>query len=201
MCSSDLFPSHDTGTHIDRNFNPFKDQIPSKINDTAMVNLTEMYQQETSALPSKINLFDEEDEDLEEDLLRLPNGYWLFNKDHRTLMLDLGRIHQIVLAENRKNVSKSKKSQSLLFSLEYHLNEIEKNKFRSIKKYLPDLGFDIVLAQDNVLRINAVPEDVKESQVIKFLENLLRFFHIFGYCIYSQHIILRKVITLQEFIS
>ena len=91
-----------------------------------------------------------------------------FNKDHRTLMLDLGRIHQIVLAENRKNVSKSKKSQSLLFSLEYHLNEIEKNKFRSIKKYLPDLGFDIVLAQDNVLRINAVPEDVKESQVIKF---------------------------------
>ncbi|AZI70491.1 DNA mismatch repair endonuclease MutL [Cloacibacterium normanense] len=163
---------HAPGIHIDRNFNPFKDQIPSKINDTAMVNLTEMYQQESSALPSKINLFDEEDEDLEEDLLRLPNGYWLFNKDHRTLMLDLGRIHQIVLAENRKNVSKSKKSQSLLFSLEYHLNEIEKNKFRSIKKYLPDLGFDIVLAQDNVLRINAVPEDVKESQVIKFLENL-----------------------------
>lgn len=163
---------HAPGIHIDRNFNPFKDQIPSKINDTAMVNLTEMYQQETSALPSKINLFDDEDEDLEEDLLRLPNGYWLFNKDHRTLMLDLGRIHQIVLAENRKNVSKSKKSQSLLFSLEYHLNEIEKNKFRSIKKYLPDLGFDIVLAQDNVLRINAVPEDVKESQVIKFLENL-----------------------------
>ena len=44
------------GIHIDRNFNPFKDQIPSKINDTAMVNLTEMYQQESSALPSKINL-------------------------------------------------------------------------------------------------------------------------------------------------
>ncbi len=40
-----------------------------------MVNLTEMYQQESSALPSKINLFDEEDEDLEEDLLRLPE--WL----------------------------------------------------------------------------------------------------------------------------
>ena len=61
-------------------FNPFKDQIPSKINDTAMVNLTEMYQQESSALPSKINLFDDEDEDLEEDLLRLPNGYWLLTK-------------------------------------------------------------------------------------------------------------------------
>ena len=48
-------------------------------------------------------------------------------------MLDLGRIHQIVLAENRKNVSKSKKSQSLLFSLEYHLNEIEKISFVRLK--------------------------------------------------------------------
>ena len=131
-----------------------------------------MYNQDVSALPSKINLFDDEDDDLEEDLLRLPNGYWVFNKEDKTLLLDLGRIHQIVLSENRKSKSKSKNSQSLLFSLEYHLNEIEKNKYRSIKKFLPDFGFDMVLAQDNVLRINAIPEDVKESQVIKFLENL-----------------------------
>ncbi len=163
---------NNTSIHIDRNFNPFQDQIPSKINETAMVNLTEMYQHSISAEPSKINLFEDEDDDLDEDLLRLPNGYWIFNKEDKTLLLDLGRIHQIVLAENRKSVAKSNKSQSLLFSLEYHLNEIEKNKFRSIKKYLPDLGFDMVMGEDNVLRINAIPEDVKESQVIKFLENL-----------------------------
>ena len=158
--------------NVDRNYNPFAEATPSKINDTAMVNFTEMYQQNISAEPSKINLFDDEDDDLDEDLLRLPNGYWIFNKEDKTLLLDLGRIHQIVLAENRKEKNKSRKSQSLLFSLEYHLNEIEKNKYRSIKKYLPDLGFDMVLAEDNVLRINAVPEDLKESQVIKFLENL-----------------------------
>ena len=158
--------------NMDRNYNPFAEATPSKINDTAMVNFTEMYQQNISAEPSKINLFDDEDDDLDEDLLRLPNGYWIFNKEDKTLLLDLGRIHQIVLAENRKEKTKSRKSQSLLFSLEYHLNEIEKNKYRSIKKYLPDLGFDMVLAEDNVLRINAVPEDLKESQVIKFLENL-----------------------------
>ena len=158
--------------NVDRNYNPFAEATPSKINDTAMVNFTEMYQQNISAEPSKINLFDDEDDDLDEDLLRLPNGYWIFNKEDKTLLLDLGRIHQIILAENRKEKTKSRKSQSLLFSLEYHLNEIEKNKYRSIKKYLPDLGFDMVLAEDNVLRINAVPEDLKESQVIKFLENL-----------------------------
>jgi DNA mismatch repair protein MutL len=52
-------------------------------------------------LPSKINLFDDEEDDLEEDL-RLPNGYWLFNKEDKTLMLDLGRIHQIVLLKTEK---------------------------------------------------------------------------------------------------
>jgi DNA mismatch repair protein MutL len=139
--------------NVDRNYNPFAEATPSKINDTAMVNFTEMYQQNISAEPSKINLFDDEDDDLDEDLLRLPNGYWIFNKEDKTLLLDLGRIHQIVLAENRKEKTKSRKSQSLLFSLEYHLNEIEKNKYRSIKKYFPDLGFDMVLAEDNVLRI------------------------------------------------
>lgn len=164
---------HSPNIQVDRNYNPFAENAsPSKINETAMVNLTEMYGQDISASPSKINLFDDEDDDLEEDLLRLPNGYWVFNKENKTLLLDLGRIHQIVLSENRKSKSKSKNSQSLLFSLEYHLNEIEKNKYRSIKKYLPELGFDMVLAEDNVLRINAIPEDVKESQVIKFLENL-----------------------------
>ncbi len=164
---------HSPNIQVDRNYNPFaKNASPSKINETAFVNLTEMYGQDISASPSKINLFDDEDDDLEEDLLRLPNGYWVFNKEDKTLLLDLGRIHQIVLSENRKSKSTNKTSQSLLFSLEYHLNEIEKNKYRSIKKYLPELGFDMVLAEDNVLRINAIPEDVKESQVIKFLENL-----------------------------
>jgi len=164
---------HSPNIQVDRNYNPFAENAsPSKINETAFVNLTEMYGQDISASPSKINLFDDEDDDLEEDLLRLPNGYWVFNKEDKTLLLDLGRIHQIVLSENRKSKSTNKTSQSLLFSLEYHLNEIEKNKYRSIKKYLPELGFDMVLAEDNVLRINAIPEDVKESQVIKFLENL-----------------------------
>jgi DNA mismatch repair protein MutL len=45
----------------------------------------------------------------------------------------MGIIHQIVLSEKRKNKTKSRNSQSLLFSLEYHLNEIEKNKYRSKK--------------------------------------------------------------------
>jgi DNA mismatch repair protein MutL len=93
--------------NVDRNYNPFAEATPSRINETAMVNLTEMYGQNISAAPSKINLFEDEEDDLDEDLLRLPNGYWIFNKEDKTLLLDLGRIHQIVLSEKRKTKPKA----------------------------------------------------------------------------------------------
>ncbi|MDQ8142254.1 DNA mismatch repair endonuclease MutL [Chryseobacterium sp. CFS15] len=153
---------------VDRDYNPFlEERTTSK---TEIHNLAEMYHQNISAEPSKINLF--EDEDFDEDLMRLPNGYWLFNKGDRTLMLDLGRMHRLVVTEINNKSKRTTNSQSLLFSLEYHMNEIEKSKYKSIKKYLPELGFEMSIAHESVLRIDAVPEGLKESQVMKFLENL-----------------------------
>ncbi len=152
---------------VDRNYNPFLEEKNSAGEKMA---LTEIYQQNISAEPSKINLF--EDEDFDEDLMRLPNGYWLFNKGGKTLMLDLGRMHRLVVSERNAKKKHSNEKHSLLFSLEYHMSETEKNKFRSIKKYLPELGFEMEIANDNVLRIDAVPEGLKETQVMKFLETL-----------------------------
>lgn len=152
---------------VDRNYNPF---LEEKKYTSEKIALTEIYQQNISAEPSKINLF--EDEDFDEDLMRLPNGYWLFNKNGKTLMLDLGRMHRLIVSERNAKKKHSNQKYSLLFSLEYHMNETEKNKFRSIKKYLPEMGFEMVIANDNVLRIDAVPEGLKETQVMKFLENL-----------------------------
>lgn len=155
---------------VDRSFNPFTTEKPSTIES---LNLSEMYNAAIpSAEPSKINLFEDDDDDLEEDLFRLPNAYWLFNKEGKTFMLDLGRIHRVILQSQQKEFKPSKNGQHLLFSIEYHLNEIEKNKYKSIKKYLPALGFDMILAQENVLRINAVPEGLKESAVVGFLEKI-----------------------------
>ena len=152
---------------VDRNYNPFREETVSPGERVAM---TEMYQQNIQAEPSKINLF--EDEDFDEDLMRLPNGYWLFNKNGKTLMLDLGRMHRVVVGERNAKKKRTNEKHTLLFSLEYHMNEIEKNKFRSIKKFLPELGFEMIIANDNVLRIDAVPQGLKETQVMKFLENL-----------------------------
>lgn len=159
-----------TSVSVARDFNPFVEE--KNVSASAVVNLQEMYEQSGlgTAEPSKINLFEEEA--FEEDLMRLPNGYWLFNKGDKTLMIDPGRMHRLVLAEGGKDQKRSTERQALLFSLEYHLNEIEKNKYRSIKKFLPGLGFEMTLAQDNVLRIDAVPEGLKETQVIKFLETV-----------------------------
>ncbi|UOU99395.1 DNA mismatch repair endonuclease MutL [Chryseobacterium daecheongense] len=154
---------------VDKDYNPFLEE--KEVKQVEIHNLAEMYHQNIAAEPSKINLF--EDEDFDEDLMRLPNGYWLFNKGDRTLMLDLGRMHRLVVSENTTSVKKgSINSHSLLFSLEYHMNEIEKNKYKSIKKYLPELGFDMKIAHENVLRIDTVPEGLKETQVMKFLEDL-----------------------------
>lgn len=152
---------------VDRNYNPFLEEQASAGEKIAM---TEMYQQNNQAEPSKINLFEEEDFD--EDLMRLPNGYWLFNKNGKTLMLDLGRMHRLVVGERNSKKKRGNEKQTLLFSLEYHMNETEKNKYSSIKKYLPELGFEMVIANDNVLRIDAVPEGLKETQVMKFMEQL-----------------------------
>ncbi|WP_412851029.1 DNA mismatch repair endonuclease MutL [Chryseobacterium sp. PMSZPI] len=157
---------------VDKDYNPFLEEktvvLPEEIQ-----NLTEMYHQNITAEPSKINLF--EDEDFDEDLMRLPNGYWLFNKGDVTLMLDLGRMHRLLVSESNKTSSSKKSntnSHALLFSLEYHMNEIEKTKYNSIKKYLPELGFDMKIAHESVLRIDSLPEGLKETQAMKFLENL-----------------------------
>ncbi|WP_449388949.1 DNA mismatch repair endonuclease MutL [Chryseobacterium lineare] len=154
---------------VDKDYNPFLEE--KGVKQSEIQNLAEMYHQNISAEPSKINLF--EDEDFDEDLMRLPNGYWLFNKGDKTLMLDLGRMHRLVVSESTKPLKKgTTNSHSLLFSLEYHMNEIEKNKYKSIKKFLPELGFEMSIAHESVLRIDAVPEGLKETQVMKFLENL-----------------------------
>lgn len=153
---------------VDRNYNPFLEE--RQVKQTEIQNLAEIYHQNISAAPSKINLFEEED--FEEDLMRLPNGYWIFNRGEKTLMLDLGRMHRLITAERNSTSPHNNSSQQLLFSLEYHMNEIEKNKFRSIKKFLPELGFEITTAHENVLRIEAVPEGLKETQVMKFVEHL-----------------------------
>ena len=152
---------------VDRNYNPFESPANTR---ASRENLTEMYHQNIEAEPSKINLF--EDDDFDEDLMRLPNGYWLLNKNGKTLMLDLGRMHRLIIAQRNKDKKPEKTSSPLLFSLEYHMNEIEKTKYSSIKKFLPSLGFEMVIAHGNVLRIDAVPQGLKETQVMQFMETL-----------------------------
>ncbi|WP_294249121.1 DNA mismatch repair endonuclease MutL [uncultured Chryseobacterium sp.] len=172
------FPSKSNGSSgfikmpeiiVDRDYNPFLEE--KGFMQVEIQNLTDMYHQNISAEPSKINLF--EDEDFDEDIMRLPNGYWLFNKGDKTLMLDLGRMHRLVVSESTKPVKKgTTNSNALLFSLEYHMNEVEKTKYKAIRKFLPELGFEMSVAYESVLRIDAVPEGLKETQVMKFLEDL-----------------------------
>lgn len=166
------FPTKMPEIKVDSHYNPFKDSGIGNITPSKMVNLGEMMSQNMETTPSKINdgLFD--DDDFEEDMMRLPNGYWLYNQGEKTLMLDMGRVNRLVLLDKKKKTPKSRAGQGLLISLEYLLGEMEKVKYNGIKKYLPNLGFDIEL-RDNVLYINAIPEGLSETKVIVFLEKIL----------------------------
>ncbi|SDE51838.1 DNA mismatch repair endonuclease MutL [Riemerella columbipharyngis] len=158
-----------TSITVNRDFNPFREQTKPSPQETIAIN--QFYQSSiTDAEPSKINLF--EDEDFDEDLMRLPNGYWLFNKGDATLMLDLGRMHRVVLAEAQKENKASHTGKKLLFSMEYRLSEIEKLKYKSVKKHLPKLGFELELGEENELIINAIPFGLDEKQVHDFFEKL-----------------------------
>lgn len=160
-------PQHIT---VDRDFNPFQLQRPMKAINTE--NVADYLETLVQTVPSKLNLFDEEEDEYREDLMRLPNGYWLLNRGEKTLMLDLGRMYRLTTGFREERPSQNRAAQRLLFSLEYHMNEMEKNKFRSIKKYLPNLGFEMELGNDNMLRINAIPAGLQESMVPRFLESL-----------------------------
>ncbi|NAW50634.1 DNA mismatch repair endonuclease MutL [Elizabethkingia argentiflava] len=156
---------------VDRNYNPFLAESTSSPKPQEVVNLTEMYQPNISPSPSKINLFDE---DMDSDLMRLPNGFWLYNHHNKTLMLDLGRMHQLVLFQKKqKKKTSSTSSQKLLFSHEIFLNEIEKLTYLSVKENLIKLGFDLNLdAGGNTLHIQAIPEDLNEKEAIALLQKL-----------------------------
>lgn len=162
--SSNTFQS--TINSLENHYTPFE----SKINENTSQGMMDLYVINTESQPSKINLF-EDDLDFDEEIMRLPNGYWLCNRYDKTLILDLGKIHEVISGNFKKEFEKQA-GHTLLFSIEYHINEIEKYKYKSIKKYLPDLGFEMNLDDDNVLRINAVPVGLEESQVLVFLEKI-----------------------------
>lgn len=156
---------------VDRNYNPFHQEENEMPTPQESINLMDMYSQSFSAAPSKINLFEEDD--FENELMRLPNGYWLYNYQDRTLMLDLGRLHQVVLFNRKQKQSHKPKSQKLLFSHDLYLNEMEKLKYFSVREKLLEVGFELNLDDGgNMLQVHAIPEDIKEKEIVPLLERI-----------------------------
>jgi len=159
---------------VDRNYNPFLNEKQSP-KSSEIINLNKMYDGNISPLPSKINLFDDFEFDDDTDLMRLPNGFWLYNKGDKTLMLDLGRIHELIMYQKKyKGPTKNSHSQSLLFSHEIFLGEIEKIIYSNIKEELFKLGFSMNLDADgDTLHVHSIPEYLSEEEAIMLLQNIL----------------------------
>lgn len=154
---------------VPRDFNPFEQE--PKASQQEVINLTEMYKDSMGpSSPSKLNLFEDEDEDFSEDLMRLPNGYWLLNMGGNVKMIDPSRMYGVIYSQQKSEQKRSFVKQTLLYSLEYYLSDTEKHQYLSIADYLDKLGFEMILGEENVLRIDAIPEGLKETQVIYLLE-------------------------------
>lgn len=154
---------------VPRDFNPFEQE--PKASQQEIINLTEMYKDSMGpSSPSKLNLFEDEEEDFSEDLMRLPNGYWLLNMGENVKMIDPSRMYGVIYSQQKSEQKRSAVKQTLLYSLEYYLSDTEKHQYLSIADYLDKLGFEIILGDENVLRIDAIPEGLKETQVMYLLE-------------------------------
>lgn len=154
---------------VPRDFNPFEQE--PKASQQEIINLTEMYKDGMGpSSPSKLNLFEDEDEDFSEDLMRLPNGYWLLNMGENVKMIDPSRMYGVIYSQQKSEQKRSFVKQTLLYSLEYYLSYTEKHQYLSIADYLDKLGFEMILGEENVLRIDAIPEGLKETQVMYLLE-------------------------------
>ncbi len=154
---------------VPRDFNPFEQE--PKASQQEIINLTEMYKDSMGpSSPSKLNLFEDEEEDFSEDLMRLPNGYWLLNMGENVKMIDPSRMYGVIYSQQKSEQKRSFVKQTLLYSLEYYLSDTEKHQYLSIADYLDKLGFEMILGEENVLRIDAIPEGLKETQVMYLLE-------------------------------
>lgn len=154
---------------VPRDFNPFEQE--PKASQQEVINLTEMYKDSMGpSSPSKLNLFEDDEEDFSEDLMRLPNGYWLLNMGENVKMIDPSRMYGVIYSQQKSEQKRSFVKQTLLYSLEYYLSDTEKHQYLSIADYLDKLGFEMILGEENVLRIDAIPEGLKETQVMYLLE-------------------------------
>ncbi len=150
------------GIQVPRDYNPFKDEVAGPLGSVSFP--------AQDMEPSKINLFP--DEDLDEDLMRLPNGYWLYNDGERCLMIDPGRMHRLLVKESKDSSPLTAVSTPLLFSMEYHMSEPERLRLRQMKKYLAKVGFQLEIKHESTLLINSVPYGLNEARLHSFFERL-----------------------------
>ncbi len=181
---------------VDRNFNPFRDEIISK-------GLTGRYKKESTqsweslyvGLESKANnnesdfgsvefeseeitpsLFDENDSiNDSHSTFQLHKKYIISTIKSGILIIDQNKSHQRILYEDflRNFTLKEATSQQLLFPLKLHFSIPEIEVVKRLKEQLESSGFIITKLEQNILEITGVPIVVAESEVSIIIEQLI----------------------------
>ena len=181
---------------VDRNFNPFSDDIKSKgLPGRYKKESTQSWESLYVGLESKANnnepnfssvqfeseeitpsMFDENDSMQDNhSTFQLHKKYIISTIKSGILIIDQNKAHQRILYEDflRNFTLKEATSQQLLFPLVLHFSIPEMEVVKQLKEQLVSSGFIISKLERDILEITGVPLVVTESEVSIIIEQLI----------------------------
>ena len=177
--------------HIDPSYNPFDTPVSksnykaqnfdkkAEVQSQEWINLMQSFEQ---AEPEQTELLKRNSEiDENASLIQLSHKYIVTPTERGLIIIHQRRAHHRILYEQFLNNyhQQSIAAQQMAFPLEHDLSENELLMLREVEKELNTLGF-LFEKKKKKIQINALPENVKESQAIETIEGILENFEQFN---------------------
>lgn len=173
----DKLPNKEPEIKIDRNFNPFKNDLKSEKWEGLYSGLNEY---EMSQIPdASMTTSHQEDsvlfEHKEAKTQQLQNKYILSTIKSGLVFIHQKRAHQRILYEDFLNKLQTGEvhSQQLLFPLQLDFDKNEIIILKNVVEDLMSIGFTFETIKENYLIVNGIPPQVSEMQVQFIFEDII----------------------------
>ena len=163
-------PSQSPSIQVDRNFNPFNENLKGKDWEPLYEGL-----QDVTIASQKEQIFDDDRINTHSPTLQFHKKYIITTRAEVLIIIHQQRAHQRVLYESliRQIKHRSVPSQVLAFPIQVEMNQQQLAEFTPHQKTLELMGFNFGNADSNSLEITAIHNSLSLNSVPKFLSNML----------------------------
>ncbi len=162
-------------------YNPFNNNIILKQNQDNIDNWDSMY----NGLPENDNKSNQTNQTIEFNnntsikFYQLKSKYILTSVKSGLMIINQKRAHQQILFEHYINKIKTNKkdTQKLLYTKKIELSPKDFNTLKEIYQILQQFGFDINILSNNNIEITGVPNDYKNTDIEKTIEEIFESFN------------------------